>query len=131
MPSIRTWILLAVASATFFGVWRACDHIFDMGANACEQKHLLLDAAQAEESHQLYLASIEEGNRLSAKLAETQRRLDDTKREYMAYANGISGNCPASVGVLSNAAAAGLPLPAPTGKPAQPATSPAAKPAAQ
>jgi hypothetical protein len=35
----------------------------------------------------------------------------------MAYANGISGNCPASVGVLSNAAAAGLPLPAPTGKP--------------
>jgi hypothetical protein len=128
MPSIRTWILLAVASATFFGVWRACDHIFDMGANACEQKHLLLDAAQAEESHQLYLASIEEGNRLSAKLADTQRRLDDTKREYMAYANAITGVCDPSVRVLVEyASGAKTGLPAATGPSASaPATESAA-----
>jgi hypothetical protein len=46
------------------------------------------------------LDEIERGEKISAELAKTQRRLDDTKQEYLAYANGITGNCPASLGVL-------------------------------
>ena len=64
-----------------------------------EQNQLLADAIHGqEEAHQFHLAEIARGDAISAQLSKTQRRLDATKTEYMAYANGITGNCPTDVG---------------------------------
>jgi hypothetical protein len=83
--------------------------------SACElaatvEQNLLLTAAihSAQEAHQFTLAEIERGEKLSAELAKTQRRLSDTKTEYLAYANGITGNCPADLGRVL------MPYPAPS-----------------
>ena len=63
------------------------------------QSQMLYDLLAAqEEAHQFHLAEIERGERISAELSKTQRRLNDTKTEYLAYANGITGNCSADVG---------------------------------
>ena len=117
---LRTWFIgLGAASAVACCAWAILAIRAD-GFDACEREHQLVAAAQAEAAHQEYLAAVEKGEELSAELLKTQRRLDDTKREYMAYANGIAGNCPASIGMLSNAAATGTSLPEATSELADP-----------
>lgn len=51
------------------------------------------------------------GDALSAELAKRERQLNDLRQEYLTYANAITGNCPASLGVLvaSASSASGLP----------------------
>lgn len=124
--SAKTWSGLGavVAVAAFLG-WGAVA-LVDSTRDACERSHELDALHTAEEAHQTYLAEVARGNALSAELVKTQRRLDATKSEYLAYANGIAGNCPADLGLLTHAAATGASLPAATGTPADPAATVAA-----
>jgi len=65
------------------------------------QSQMLHDMLSAqEEAHQYHLAEIERGEQISAELAKTQRRLNETKTEYLAYANSIVGHCPDSLRVF-------------------------------
>jgi hypothetical protein len=99
------------------GLYMAVDH---RGYSRCEGDVQLANLHAQEEAHQTYLAAVEKGEELAAELAVTQRKLDNVKREYLAYANGISGNCPADLGVLINSAASNTEVPKPTSKPADP-----------
>ena len=65
------------------------------------QSQMLRDLIrQQEEAHQYHLAEVARGDALSAELSKTQRRLHETKTEYLAYANAITGHCPADLGVF-------------------------------
>ena len=65
------------------------------------QSQMLRDLVrQQEEAHQYHLAEVARGDALSAELSKTQRRLHETKTEYLAYANAIVGHCPADLGVF-------------------------------
>jgi hypothetical protein len=113
---LRTWLVgLGAAGAVACCAW-AVLVIRSDAVDECEIEHRLVAAAQAEESHQQYLAGVESGERISKELLETQRKLDATKAEYLQYANAITGNCSGAIGVLSNAAIAGTQVPPPTGK---------------
>ena len=118
--SVRAWASLGLALALTALVGWGYFHIRGSGVAACESRHKLADAAAEASAHKEYLAALGWGNQLSADLAETQRKLNATKTEYLLYANGISGNCPSTLGVLTNAAATGAPVPQPTGEPADP-----------
>jgi hypothetical protein len=114
---LRTWLVgLGAAGAVACCAW-AVLAIRSDAVDECNIEHRLVAAAQAEEAHQQYLAGVESGERISKELLETERKYADLKREYLIYANAITGNCPASVGVLSNAAIAGTQVPTPSGKP--------------
>ena len=119
--SARAWasigLVLALSGFAGWGYF----HILDIGVATCEARHIEADAAAEASAHKEYLAAVARGDKLAEELAATQRRLNDTTTEYLAYANGISGNCPAAVGVLSNAAATGAKLPKAPSKPADPA----------
>lgn len=93
------------------------------GADACEQEHqaALVEALQRQQV--VVIAAQARGDELSARLATTQRKLQATEKEYLTYANAITGHCPAALGVLVNAASHGDDLPQATVPPA--ATPPA------
>ncbi len=118
-------LLGGMALATFLG-WGAVslrDSAASAAKNACESAHETTRLQAVEQQMDATLDEIERGNQISERLIQTQRRLYATKTEYLAYANGIAGNCPAQLGVLTDAAAAGADLPAATGAPAD-ATAP-------
>jgi hypothetical protein len=118
-PAAR-WLGLACAVAVLVGwAYLAAD---SRGYARCEGEHELADMHAAEEAHQLYLAEVARGEAISEELAITQRRLNETKTEYLAYANSIGGHCPDSLRVFMS-------YPAPGGQPSEPA-SPSADPAA-
>lgn len=83
--------------------WRGYLAIDSRGYARCEGEHELARLQSEEAAHQLYLKEVARGDALSAELAKTQRRLNETKTEYLAYAGAITGNCPASLGVLLTA----------------------------
>lgn len=56
------------------------------------------------EAEQLVQLARERGDKLAAQLVISQRKVQEKHNELLAYANGISGNCPASLGVLVAAA---------------------------
>ena len=106
-PIFRGFILAAIVAALLGWAYLSIGSRFTA---ACEGEHFAANAAAAEEQHQLYIAAIQEGERISAELDKTQRRLNETKAEYLAYANGISGNCPGDVAAVNNAAATSQPV---------------------
>lgn len=109
LSGIATWAYMAVHSR---------------GVAACERDHQIADAAASEAQHQQYLAAVERGEQISAKLAETQRRLNAKEAEYLTYANAITGVCDPSVRLLVEyASGAKTGVPTTPGAPA--ATSPA------
>lgn len=67
-------------------------------------------AAREKRDAELEVARLR-GDALSAELAKRERQLNDLRQEYLTYANAITGNCPASLGVLvaSASSASGLP----------------------
>ena len=109
--ALRVGAVLALAAAVG-GAYLAID---SRAVARCESEHELVRLHAAEEAHQFHLAEVARGNALSAELAKTQRRLSETKSQYLAYAYGITGNCPAALGMLNNAAASGIDLPASSG----------------
>jgi len=100
--------------------------VFNRGMAACEGRHQLAAAEAAAAAHQRYLSEVARGDAISAELIKTQRRLNDVKTEYLAYANGITGNCPADLGVLVNAAVSGAGMPQAASRPVDPSATIAA-----
>jgi len=83
------------------------------------QSQMLHDLLAAqEEAHQYHLAEIARGERISAELAKTQRRLDATKTEYLTYAHAITGVCDPSFRVLVEYASGATSVPDTPGTPA-------------
>ncbi len=110
---------LAVIAALGAAAW-VYSGIWDRGYASCKAKW---DKATAEamiaRDAELDVARLR-GEALSAGLAAKERELSNLSREYLTYANAITGHCPESLGVLVGAAAAGQTLPATPGAPAHP-----------
>ena len=111
---------LAVLAALGAAAW-VYSGIWDRGHDSCKAKW---DKATAEamlaRDAELDVARLK-GEALSAGLAAKERELSALNREYMTYANAITGNCPASLGVLVGTAASGQALPATPGASPDPA----------
>ena len=86
-----TGILIALGFAALS--WWAYSAAFDRGVQHERDARALADKKAVEQDHKDYIAAIEWGSQVSQKLAETQRNLNETKTEYLAYANGIVGVC--------------------------------------
>ena len=116
---VAKWIgAIAALAAAIGGAYLAIDA---RAVARCERDSALSVMHAQEEAHQENLAAIERGDKLAAELAQTQRRLDAKQAEYLRYAYGITGNCPASLGLLTSAASGGqATLPEATGEPANP-----------
>lgn len=114
----KTWATLAAVAAIAGLVWAGYHAIDGRGYSRCEREHAVALSHAQEEAHQTYLAEVARGDQLSADLAKTQRRLDDTKREYLTYANSITGVCDPSFRVfVEHASGAKTGVPAATGAP--------------
>lgn len=113
------YFLAAVALAG--ALYSAYSFIYNKGYDAAQTAYQLASMeAQAAADKQLKEAT-KKGDELAAQLALTQRKVNEKQAELLAYANGISGNCPASLGVLvSSASSAGNEVPGTTSKPANP-----------
>ena len=96
---------LGVAAWVYSNIW-------DRGYDSCktEWNQATAEAMIARDA-ELDVARLR-GEALSKGLAEKERELSALNREYLTYANAITGNCPASLGVLVGTAAAGQTLPA-------------------
>jgi hypothetical protein len=107
MPNQLVIYFLGALAVSAAG-WLGYSAIHDRGVESC-RADVELDRLHAEEAaHQVYLAEVARGNALSAELVKTQRRLNETKSEYLAYAHGIVGNCPAELGLFLAAEEANL-----------------------
>jgi len=111
---------LAVLAA-LGAVWWVRSTILDQGYALCQAEWNQATAeAMISRDAELDVARLR-GEALSKGLAEKERELSALNREYMTYANAITGNCPASLGVLVGTAAAGQTLPATPGPSPDPA----------
>lgn len=117
-------MLSVLALALFLG-WGAVT-LRDSTRQACDRDHEQARLAGVEAQMDATLDEIERGDQISARLAQTQRRLYETKTAYLAYANGIAGNCPADLGVFLAAESAGHGLPETSRPSADPAATVAA-----
>ena len=99
VAGLVTWGYLAIDGRGYARAERVCE------VAEAKDQNLLLHAAirDAEAAHQFTLAEISKGEALSKQLSITQRKLNETKTEYLAYANAIVGNCPDSLRVLMSA----------------------------
>ena len=105
---------LGVAAWVYSNIW-------DRGYDSCKEKwNQSTAAAMIARDAELDVARLR-GEALSVGLAEKERELNTLNREYLTYANAITGNCPASLGVLVGTAAAGQTLPATPGPSPDPA----------
>jgi len=105
---------LAVLAALGATAW-VYSNIWDRGYDACKGEwNKATAAAMIARDAELDVARLR-GDALSAGLAEKERELNTLNREYLIYANAITGHCPDSLGVLVGAAAAGQTLPATPG----------------
>jgi hypothetical protein len=99
---------LGAAAWVYSGIW-------DRGYDSCKGEwNKATAAAMIARDAELDVARLR-GDALSAGLAEKERELNTLNREYLIYANAITGHCPESLGVLVGAAAAGQTLPATPG----------------
>ena len=116
----KAWAGLGAACAFAIFIGLGAMALVDSTLDACEGKHALAAQQATAAAHKDYLAALEWGNQISADLAKTQRRLDATKTEYLAYANAITGNCPDPLRVLAHYAARNEPVPETSGAPTDP-----------
>ena len=93
------------------GVWAVYDFVWSRGKAACQAEMAVAKAQQAAEHGAKLHRALALGNALSEKLAKKERALSDLSQEYTTYANAITGNCPASLGVLVSAASAASAVP--------------------
>jgi len=119
-PSSLFIVGFVVAVSLAGGVWMAADH---RGYARCERDTSLATYRAQEEALQHALAQIERGNEISAELAKTQQKLRSTEREYLTYANSITGVCSPDFRVLVEyASGAKADMPEAASTPANPAT---------
>ena len=108
--------LLALGAAIAVGA--AYSWAYGRGSQACKEEHRAALAETLQRQQIMIDAERKRGDAIAAKLADTERKLNATKTEYLTYANAITGNCPGTLGVLVASASGGNSLPATTGKPA-------------
>lgn len=89
----------AVIGLTALCAW-AYSTVFDRGVAHAERGHAAASAQIQVDASKNYLAALAWGNQISRDLAQTQRRLHETKSEYLAYAHAITGVCDPSVRML-------------------------------
>jgi hypothetical protein len=115
-------LYVLLGGAVLYAGWHGYGAVYDRGVAACEGERDLADLHAQEEAHQFLLAEQARGDAISAELSKTQRRLDATKTEYLAYANSIRGHCPADLGLfLATETLTPPSVPATPGEPANPA----------
>jgi hypothetical protein len=98
-------------------------YIRHTGYAACEEANRAEVAQVIARQATITAAANAKGQALSERLLDTERKLRDTEKEYLTYANAITGHCPASLGVLTSAASSGQPLP-PAAGPSAPTAAP-------
>lgn len=101
--------LLLVASLA--GAVAAWFHGRAAGVDACEIEHAAAAAEAQQANYQRYLAAVEWGNRVSAQLAQAQRRSQNLKESHETVARNLDGTCPVGLRVLHDAAALGTDVP--------------------
>lgn len=111
--SLRYWAYLGLFLAVVGAGWTIYHRIDAAGYDRCHAEwDEAVRVAKEKRDAELTVARLR-GDALSAELGKKERQLSDLKGEYLTYANAITGNCPASLGVLiaSAATSAGLPTP--------------------
>jgi len=88
------------AAALAASLYAGYSFIYNKGYEAARTEALAASSRAQTRADLLVSAARKQGDKLAASLANTQRKLNDKQVELLAYANGISGNCPASLGVL-------------------------------
>jgi 7-keto-8-aminopelargonate synthetase-like enzyme len=74
------------------GTW-VYNVVSDAATTRCENANLFAISQAVEEQRQYLLAEQDRSNQISAKLLETQRKLNETEKQYITYASAITGNC--------------------------------------
>lgn len=95
------------AAALAASLYTGYSFIYNKGYEAARTEALAASSRAQTRADLLVSAARKQGDKLAADLANTQRKLNDKQVELLAYANGISGNCPASLGVLVASASSG------------------------
>ena len=125
-PSLRLWIYVGIFAALVGAGWVIHHRIDAAGYGRCRAEWTqAVGEAKEKRDAELFVARLR-GDALSAELAKKERQLSDLKWEYMTYANAITGNCPASLGVLVQSASAAAGVPAPSSPSPDPAATIAA-----
>ncbi len=121
-PIVLRFLPHAMAVLAALGAfWWVHSTIWDSGYDSCKAEWSQATAeSMIARDAELDVARLR-GDALSAGLAEKERELSNLSREYLTYANAITGHCPESLGVLVGAAAAGQTLPAAPGPSPDPA----------
>ncbi len=110
---------MAVLAALGVAAW-VYSNIWDRGYDACNGEwNKATAAAMIARDAELDVARLR-GEALSAGLAEKERELNTLNREYLTYANAITGHCPDSLGVLVAAASTATSVPQTPSAPASP-----------
>lgn len=81
-------------------LWFAYSTVFDYGYAQSEKKHELARLIAVEEQMENTLDEIERNNQISDVLSKTQRKLYETKSEYITYANAVTGMLDPSFSLL-------------------------------
>jgi len=110
--------------------WTVYDFVWSRGKAACQAEAAVATAKQAAEHAARLRGALALGDALSEKLAKKERALSALTQEYTIYANAITGNCPASLGVLVGAASAASAVPPTPGTSFDPPAAVAAAPLA-
>lgn len=92
------------AAALAASLYAGYSFIYNKGYEAARMETLAESALAQNEAEQLVQLARERGDKLAAQLVISQRKVQEKHNELLAYANDISGNCPASLGVLVAAA---------------------------
>ena len=92
------------AAALAASLYAGYSFIYNKGYEAARMEALAASSLAQNEAEQLVQLARERGDKLAAQLVISQRKVQEKHNELLAYANGISGNCPASLGVLVAAA---------------------------
>ena len=92
------------AAALAASLYAGYSFIYNKGYEAARMETLAESALAQNEAEQLVQLARERGDKLAAQLVISQRKVQEKHNELLAYANGISGNCPANLGLLVAAA---------------------------
>lgn len=78
--------------------------IYNKGYEAARQEAWAASSKAQARADLLVSIARKQGDALAAQLIQAQRKIQEKQNDLLAYANGISGNCPANLGLLVAAA---------------------------
>mgnify|MGYP003545175398 FL=1 len=92
------------AAALAASLYAGYSFIYNKGYEEARMEAVVSANLAQNEAEQLAQLARERGDKLAAQLVISQRKVQEKHNELLAYANGISGNCPSGLGVLVAAA---------------------------